>query len=53
VLAMVYYGIFTPIGLGLRLMGRDPLRRRFDPQARSYWVDRRAPADVKRYFRQF
>ena len=53
VLALVYYGILTPIGLVMRLCGRDPLCRKFDPQARSYWVDRPAPRDVKRYFRQF
>jgi len=53
VLAIVYYGILTPIGLILRACGRDPLDRTFDPQARSYWVDRPARRDVKRYFRQF
>ena len=53
VLALVYYGILTPIGLVMRLAGRDPLCRKFDPQARSYWVDRPASRDVKRYFRQF
>jgi len=53
VLALVYYGILTPIGLVLRLIRRDPLCRNFDPQARSYWIDRPASRDVKRYFRQF
>ena len=53
VLALVYYGILTPIGLVMRLAGRDPLCRKFDPQARSYWIDRPAGREVKRYFRQF
>jgi hypothetical protein len=53
VLAVVYYGILTPIGLALRLCGRDPLRRKFDPQAPSYWVDRPPARNVKSYFRQF
>jgi len=53
VLGTVYYGILTPIGLAMRLAGRDPLGRRFDPQARSYWVDRPPPRNVKSYFRQF
>ena len=52
-LAIVYYGVLTPIGLALRLAGRDPLQRRFDRQAPSYWVDRPPQADVRRYFRQF
>jgi hypothetical protein len=53
VLGTVYYGILTPIGLVMRACGRDPLCRKFDPQARSYWVDRPTCRDVKRYFRQF
>ena len=52
-LAMVFYGVLTPIGLVMRWMGRDPLGRRFDPQARGYWVARRRVDDIKRYFRQF
>jgi hypothetical protein len=52
-LAIVYYGILTPIGLALRLAGRDPLHRTFDRPSRSYWVDRPAQVDVRRYFRQF
>jgi len=53
VLAIVYYGVLTPVGLALRLAGRDPMRRRFDRQAASYWVERRGAADPGRYFRQF
>jgi len=53
-LALVYYGVLTPIGLVMRLFRRDPLHRRFDPEAESYWVEYRASADpTRRYFRQF
>ena len=52
-LAIVYYGVLAPIGLAMRLAGRDPLHRKFDPEARSYWVDWAPPSDVRRYFRQF
>jgi hypothetical protein len=31
---------FTPMALILRLMGKDPMRRKFDPKARSYWINR-------------
>jgi hypothetical protein len=51
--AVIYYLIFTPVALLFRLIGRDPLRRRSDPQAASYWVERRSDAPVARYFRQF
>ncbi len=53
VLAVLYYLILTPIGLAMRLSGRDHLGRRIDPAARTYWVPRRPPDSVRRYFRQF
>jgi hypothetical protein len=51
-LGAIYYLVFTPIGLLARLLGYDPMARRFDPQARSYWIARRPRGDLERYFRQ-
>ena len=54
VLAIVYYLVITPLGLVMRLFGYDPMKKRFDPAAASYWVTRDPTAtDTKRYFRQF
>ncbi len=53
VLALVFFLVFTPIGLVMRLVGYDPMKRRFDPAATSYWLERSHHGDVKRYFRQF
>lgn len=53
ILAMLYFGIFTPISLAFRLLGRDALHRRFDASAKTYWAPRRPVGDVRRYFRQF
>jgi len=53
VLGMVFYMVLTPIGLLMRLVGYDPLRRRFDRQAKSYWIKRPTEIDSSRYFRQF
>jgi hypothetical protein len=53
VLALVYYAVLTPTGLLVRLFLFDPMRRRFEPEAKTYWVRRREQQDVKRYFRQF
>jgi len=54
VLAVVYYLVLTPIGILTRFFGYDSMKRRFDPEAKSYWVERSAAAvDSKRYFRQF
>jgi hypothetical protein len=51
-LVAVYYALLTPLALAFRLLGRDPLRRRFDPQATTYWQPRPAAPD-RRYLRQF
>src|SRR5204863_7614358 len=53
VTAVVYYGVFTPVGLLFRLIGRDVLRRQFDRDAETYWKPVDAPPDARRYFRQF
>lgn len=52
-LAILFFGILTPVGLVFRLLGRDPLTRRFEPDKRSYWVDLPKVASKKEYFRQF
>ena len=53
VLFVIYYFLFTPMGLIFRLIGRDALHRKFDPQAESYWVPYEPHPPAKRYFRQF
>ena len=52
-LAIVYYGVFTPIALVFRILGRDPLNRRFDRAATTYWETHQQNTDLKRYLRQF
>jgi len=52
-LAVVYYGVLTPVGLLLRLAGHDPLQRRPDWQATSYWRPRTRQRKPSDYFRQF
>lgn len=52
-LASIYYLVFTPIGLLLRLIKGDPLERQLDPSATSYWRPHESLRDVRRYFRQF
>jgi hypothetical protein len=43
ILGLLFYVFVTPVGLLMRLFGKDPLRLRMDPQADSYWI-RRDPA---------
>lgn len=49
----IYWLVVTPIGLARRLGGRDPLTRRFDPDAKTYWVARGPTDDKERYLRQY
>lgn len=53
VLILIFALCISPLGLLMRLCRRDRLGRRFDRQARSYWVERRPTADKARYFHQF
>jgi hypothetical protein len=52
-MAVIYFIILTPIGLIFRLIRRDPLRRKFNPRTRTYWLPHRNPDSLKRYFNQF
>lgn len=38
ILALTFYLLMTPMGLLLRLFRKDPLTRRFDKRAGSYWA---------------
>lgn len=43
VTALLFYGVFTPLGLLMRARGKDPLRLRPAPDAVSYWINREPP----------
>jgi hypothetical protein len=53
VLLAVFYLIITPIGLIMRACGYDPLERRFDRTAKSYWHDLDQNTAFDQYFKQF
>jgi hypothetical protein len=52
-MAIIYFGLITPIGLVMRAVGYDPMEREFDRQATTYWKKHEQSQDVGRYFRQF
>ena len=52
-LAGIYYLGFVPIGVAMRLLGRDPLTRKFDIDLDTYWDKYRGSTKPARYFRQF
>jgi len=51
-LAAFYFLLLTPIALLFRLIGRDPLHRRFDHGDGSCWVPREPTTSLDRYFHQ-
>jgi hypothetical protein len=52
-LVLVYYGVLTPFGLVLRMLGRDSMHRKLDRDRTTYWLKRPEVVDPERYFRQF
>jgi hypothetical protein len=51
-LGAIYFLVLTPIGLVLRVLGHDPMNRKLDRDATTYWTNHEQ-APVARYFRQF
>ena len=54
ILGLIYYLLFTPIALIMKISGRDALNRKFDKEAKTYWnVRERKPIPKEQYLRQF
>jgi hypothetical protein len=54
VMGVIYFGIFTPVALVFRIKGRDALRRSFERDGATYWIDRTPPGpDGQTLPRQF
>jgi len=51
VLGAIFFLVFTPVGLVMRLAGRDAMNRRWEPQRPSYWVERDPPGPPDDSFR--
>jgi len=43
-LSIVFYLIFLPIGLIMRLFGKDPMKRKFDKSTKTYRVKSKQPS---------
>lgn len=51
-LALVFFGLFTPLGVVFRLLGRDTLGLRRRPEKQSY-LEAKPGFPVARYYRTF
>jgi hypothetical protein len=53
VLALVYYALFTGVGLLMRAIRRGGLQKSFDKSAASHWRDAGPQPEPRRYYSQF
>ena len=54
VLTFAFYLIMTPSGIIYRLVSGDPLKRKWEPAASTYWVDAEpTPKGLETYKNQF
>ena len=51
-LAIIYFGVLTPLALVMRAFGRDALDQAFVASAATYWTPHPPQSDVSRYLRQ-
>ena len=49
----IFYLVMTPIGLCFRLVSRDALGRKLEPDRTSYWRDRGPARDPSSYFKLY
>jgi len=45
-LVLIFYAVLTPMGLVMKMLGKDILDERIDKNKKSYWIDR-IPAEEK------
>ena len=54
IMGLMFFLVFTPIGLVLRLLRIDLIKQRWDSKASSYWIPRSDdPFDPSRYENQY
>ena len=43
ILGIMFFAVFTPIGLWMRLIGKRPLNLTYDASVDTYWIERNPP----------
>ena len=52
IMLTIYFGLFLPMALMFRIIGRDALQRRASTDAVSFWSPRTSPTSVRKYYQQ-
>lgn len=51
ILLILFYALFTPIGIALKILRKDLLHKKLDKTCQSYWIDRKIqPGSLKKQF---
>jgi Saxitoxin biosynthesis operon protein SxtJ len=54
ILGMIFFAVVTPMAIVFKILGKDPLRLRFEPNSTSYWIIRNSddpePQSMKNQF---
>ena len=53
IMGLLFFGIIAPTSMALRIVGHDPMSRKYDPEAPSYWSQCRPERAKSTYFKQF
>ena len=51
-MGLVFFITVLPTGIILKLLGKDPMRRKRDESAESYWIERKPSAIKAEFFNQ-
>ena len=49
VMGVVFFLVVTPIGLVMKIMGRDLLNKKYDKKKRTYWIKRDTPIGTMKH----
>ena len=51
IMGVVFFLVITPIGLAMKIMGKDLLNNKYDNKKKSYWIDRvKTKSSMKQQF---
>lgn len=53
IFTLMFYLIFLPMGIVMRLLGRDPLNLRWKREVKSHWQDAPSQPSAESYFSQY
>jgi hypothetical protein len=54
-LTLIFFLVIMPTGFIMKLFGKDPMDRKLDPEAKTYWIKHEQPENnsIERYEKQF